>query len=168
MSLDIAARREANKMKLLGITEETGKAVVPYTKLDATTPEVCWDIISIITRKEQIEKKGRGGSVYMAEGKNLMFPNLLETVVVGERAAAQKKKNEERKTYTRTNIETMDEMYTIRNKMIRYAVDDKEEKYVDYYSHIVETLDGYACEVIADIIMEDDEFLDRVNEARQK
>lgn len=162
--IDINKKRAENKARLLGVAVADGKNPVPYTAADATNPEVCWEIISLCTRKELIERKGKGGSTYKAEGKNLMFPDLTEVVTVGEKAVANK--NAKAKSIIRTNIQTMDEMYAIRNSMNRHAVDDVDDAYIEYFTSVVDVLDTYAQTVVADMITADPDFLARVNKAR--
>ena len=162
--IDIAQKRAQNKARLLGVVAEDGKSPIPYTVADATNPEVCWEILSLCTRKELVERKARGGKVYKAEGKNLMFPDLTEVVTVGEKAVANKKAKS--KSIIRTNIQTMDEMYSIRNSMNRHAVDDISDDYIEYFTSVVEVLDTYAQTVVADMIEADETFLDKVNKAR--
>lgn len=162
--IDINKKRAENKARLLGTPIDDGKSLIPYTVADATNPEVCWEIISLCTRKELVERKARGGKTYKAEGKNLMFPNLTETVMVGEKAILSKKSKA--KTAIRTNIQTMDEMYGIRNSMNRHAVDDVSDDYIEYFTSVVEVLDTYAQTVVADMISADPDFLAKVNKAR--
>ena len=162
--IDIAQNRAQNKASFLGVVEEDGKSPIPYTASDAFNPEVCWEIISLCTRKELVERKARGGNVYKAEGKNLMFPDLTEVITVGERAVANTKAKS--KSVIRTNIQTMDEMYSIRNSMNKHAVDDVNDAYIDYFTSVVEILDTYAQTVVADMIEADETFLDKVNKAR--
>lgn len=157
--IDLQARREANKARLLGLDTD-GKVVVPYTKADIDNPEVCWDIISLCVRPETV--KDANGKVKPT--KSLKFPELLESVVVGERKT---KGNAKKASVERTNIKTMREMYTYRNEMNRYYEDDVNDKYVEYFKSVVEILDGYAIEVVTDIISEDEDFLNRVNHARE-
>lgn len=157
--IDLQARREANKARLLGLDTD-GKVVVPYTKADIDNPEVCWDIISLCVRFDTV--KDANGKVKPT--KNLKFPELLESVVVGERKT---KGNAKKASVERTNIKTMREMYTYRNEMNRYYEDDVNDKYVEYFKSVVEILDGYAIEVVTDIISEDEDFLNRVNHARE-
>lgn len=155
---DLQARREANRKRLLGIDVD-GKAVVPYTKADIDNPEVCWDIISLCVRPETV--KDANGKVRTT--KNLKFPELLGAVVVG----ARKTKGNAKKTKVeRTNIDTMQEMYSFRNTMNRYYEDDVADKYTVYFSGVIDVLDAYAYEVVVDIITKDEDFLNRVNHAR--
>lgn len=162
--IDIQKKRAENKARLLGIDLSDDKAVIPYTASDATNAEVCWAIISLCTRKEQIEKKRKDGTTYKVEGKNLAFPDLTEIVTVGERAVA--KKDPKKQSIVRTNIQTMDEMYGIRNSMNRHAVDDVNDAYIDYFVSVVEVLDTYAQTVVADMISADPDFLNKINKAR--
>lgn len=156
--IDLQARREANKARLLGhITD--GKVVVPYTKADIDNPEVCWDIISLCVRLDTV--KDANGKVKTT--KNLKFPELLESVVVGERKT---RANAKKAKVERTNIDTMREMYTTRNAMNSHYEDDVDDKYIGYFKSVVEVLDTYAYEVVVDIITEDEDFLNRVNHAR--
>lgn len=157
--IDLQARREANKARLFG-KDIDGKAVVPYTKADIDNAEVCWDIISLCVRPETVkEANGR-----VKATKNLKFPELLGAVVVG----ARKTKGNAKKTKVeRTNIDTMREMYSFRNTMNRYYEDDVDDKYTEYFEGVVKILDGYAIEVVTDIICEDEDFLNRVNHARE-
>lgn len=155
--IDLDARREANKRRVLGYTDENSK--IPYTKADVENPEVCWDIISVCTRFETVD----GANGKKKQTKNLAFPELLEPVEVGSRKTG---KNAKREFVTRTNIQTMREMYDNRNAMNRHYVDDVDDKYTEYFKSVVEILDGYAIEVVADIIVEDEDFLNRVNKAR--
>lgn len=157
--IDLQARREENRKRLMGIDVD-GKAVVPYTKADIGNPEVCWDIISLCVRFDTV--KDANGKVKAT--KKLKFPELLESVVVGERKT---KGNAKKASVERTNIKTMREMYTYRNEMNRYYEDDVNDKYVEYFKSVVEILDGYAIEVVTDIISEDEDFLNRVNHARE-
>ena len=156
--IDLQARREANRKRLLGIDVD-GKAVVPYTKADIDNPEVCWDIISLCVRLDTV--KEANGRIKLT--KNLKFPELLEPVVVGERKT---KGNAKKAKVERTNLDTMQKMYTYRNEMNRFYEDDVNDKYVEYFKNVVEVLDGYAYEVVVDIITEDEDFLNRVNHAR--
>ena len=155
--IDLDARREANKRRLLGLEDADSK--IPFTKADVENPEVCWEIISLCTRFETVE----GANGKPKQTKNLAFPELLEPVEVGSRKTG---KTAKREFVTRTNIETMREMYKNRNAMNRHYEDDIEDKYTEYFKSVVEILDGYATEVVADIIVEDDDFLNRVNKAR--
>ncbi len=156
--IDLQARREANKARLFG-KDIDGKAVVPYTKADIGNPEVCWDIISLCVRFDTV--KEANGRVKVT--KNLKFPELLESVVVGARKT---KGNAKRDKVERTNIDTMREMYSVRNTMNRYYEDDVNDKYTEYFENVVDVLDTYAIEVVTDIICEDEDFLNRVNHAR--
>lgn len=155
--IDLAARREANKRRLLGLEDESK---IPFTKADVENPEVCWEIISLCTRFATV--KGANGKP--KQTKNLAYPELLEPVEVGNHST--KSKNAKRENITRTNLETMREMYTNRNAMNRHFEDDIDDKYTDYFKSVVEVLDGYANQVVADIIVEDEDFLNRVNKAR--
>ena len=157
--IDLQARREANKARLLG-KDANGKAVVPYTKADIANPEVCWDIISLCVRFDTV--KDANGKVKPT--KKLKFPELLEPVVVGERKTVG---NAKKAKVERTNIGTMREMFQTRNTMNRYYEDDVNDKYTDYFKSVVEVLDGYAIEVVTDIISKDEDFLNRVNHARE-
>ncbi len=157
--IDLQARREENKKRLRGIDVD-GKAVVPYTKADIDNPEVCWDIISLCVRLDTV--KEANGRIKLT--KKLKFPELLDTVVVGERKT--KGNNAKRDKVERTNIDTMREMYTYRNAMNSHYEDDVDDKYIGYFKSVVEVLDAYAYEVVVDIITEDDDFLNRVNHAR--
>lgn len=157
--IDLQARREANKARLLG-KDVDDKAVVPYTKADIDNPEVCWDIISLCVRPETVQDaKGK-----IRVTKNLKFPELLEPVVVGERKT---KANAKKAKVERTNLKTMREMYSFRNTMNGYYEDDVDDKYTEYFRSVVQILDGYANEVVTDIITEDEDFLNRVNHARE-
>lgn len=156
--IDLQARREENRKRLMGIDVD-GKAVVPYTKADIGNPEVCWDIISLCVRLDTV--KEANGRVKVT--KNLKFPELLESVVVGARKT---KGNAKRDKVERTNIDTMREMYSVRNTMNRYYEDDVNDKYTEYFENVVDVLDTYAIEVVTDIICEDEDFLNRVNHAR--
>lgn len=156
--IDLAARREANKRRLLGLADENSK--IPFTKADVENPEVCWEIISLCTRFATVE----GANGKKKPSKNLAFPELLEPVEVGNHST--KSKNAKRENITRTNLETMREMYTNRNTMNRHYEDDIDDKYTEYFKSVVEILDGYATQVVTDIIVEDEDFLNRVNKAR--
>ena len=162
--IDIAKKRAMNKARLLGVDVNDDKAKIPYTAADAMNSEVCWEIISLCTRKELIEKTRKDGTTYKVEGKNLAFPELTEIVTVGEMAVANKKAKS--KSIIRTNIQTMDEMYSIRNSMNKHAVDDLNDEYIDYFTSVVEVLDSYAETVVADMIDADPDFLNKVNKAR--
>lgn len=156
--IDLAARREANKRRLLGIENESGKT--PYTKTDVgENPEICWDIISLCIRKAtETTEDGK-----TKQTKKLKFPELLEPVEVGSRRTG---KNAKKTNVTRTNLSTMEEMYKTRNSMNRHYEDDIDDKYVDYFKSVVEVLDAYAMEVVIDIVTNDGDFLNRVNAAR--
>lgn len=156
--IDLQARREENRKRLMGIDVD-GKAVVPYTKADIGNPEVCWDIISLCVRFDTV--KYDNGKVKAT--KKLKFPELLEPVVVGARKT---KGTAKRDKVERTNIDTMREMYSFRNAMNRYYEDDVADKYTEYFENVVDVLDTYAIEVVTDIICEDEDFLNRVNHAR--
>ena len=155
--IDLAARREANKRRLLGLADENSK--IPYTKADVENPEVCWKIISLCTRFATVE----GANGKKRPTKNLAFPELLEPVEVGNRKTG---KNAKRENITRTNLDTMREMYSYRNAMNHHYEDDIDDKYIEYFKSVVEVLDGYANQVVADIVVEDEDFLNRVNKAR--
>lgn len=163
--IDLQKKREENKARLLGQTVDEGKVVVPYTKEDViANPETCWDIISLVTRKKVVENEGKDGKVRRIQTKELAHPELLDEVVVGGRKTTTK--GAKRKVVTRSNIKTMDEMYGIRNKMNGYAINDNDDEYVEYFTSVVEVLDGYAQQVLTDILDEDEDFLNRVNKAR--
>ena len=94
---------------MLGTDSEKGKAVVPYTANDiANSNDVCWDIISLIVRKESVKTQGKDGKGYTKQTKNRKFPELLTETVVGERATSKTAKADK---VLRTNLATMEEMY---------------------------------------------------------
>ena len=163
--LDLEQIRKANQAALLGTAADATSKKKAYTKEDvATNQDVVWDIISLCVRKETVEKTNkRTGATYPAQGKNLAFPELTETVTVGKRKTG---KNAEKDIVVRTNIETMREMYETRNSMIRHYQDDIDEKYLNHFASIVEVLDSYALSVVTEMIAADEEFLARVNKAR--
>lgn len=164
MALDLDAIRKRNQARLLGTDSKEGKGVVPYTASDiATSNDVCWDIISLIVRKESVKTQGKDGKEYTKQTKNRKFPELLTETVVGERATSKTAKADK---VLRTNLATMEEMYQMRNKMIRFYQDDTDDSYIAFFKNVIETLNGYAQTVITDICASDADFLDKVNKAR--
>lgn len=162
--IDLKAKREANKKRLLGINEEDGKAVIPYTKADILEDaDKCWDIISTVCRKKVTTVTSKNGKVSSRKSNELAFPDLVKEVIVGERATTKQAKAD---TVNRTNFKTMEEMRDTRNAMIRHYQDDTSESYIEYFSSVIEVLDGYAMQVVADIAANDDKFLDNLNKAR--
>ena len=158
--IDLEKRREQNRRRLMGLDANADSSVVPITRADVQEPEKAWEIISLCVRcGTTTDKNGKTRA-----SKNLKFPELLESKVVGERATTTK--NAKKNTITRTNIETMREMFQTRNAMSRHYEDDIDDKYVEYFKDVVEVLDTYAIEVVTDIIVEDEDFLNRVNKAR--
>jgi hypothetical protein len=155
--IDLQAKREENRRKLLGLeADSTKSAVAPYTKADLVDAEVCWDIISMCVRLVSKETTSSNGRKYVRQTKELVYPDLVEQVVVGETPKR-----------SRTNIDTMREMMQFRNKMQRFVVDDKQDSYTEYFESVLEVLDAYAQQVVMDMA-EDAGFLDRVNAAREK
>jgi GTP:adenosylcobinamide-phosphate guanylyltransferase len=148
--IDLKAKREANKARLLGLNPESKKA--PYTKADCIEPEVCWEIISIVVRKGEKQN-------------TLAYPELFEVVTVGEKKAVKTAKKD---VIVRTNIKTMQEMFKIRNSMNKHAIDDVNDDYIEYFKSVVEVLDTYATTVVADMIDAKPSFLDDVNAIRCK
>lgn len=162
--IDLKAKREANKKRLLGIEEDDSKAVLPYTANDILDDaEKCWDIISIICRKKMTPVKGKDGETSSRKSKEPAFPELVKEEIVGERATTKQAKAD---TVTRTNFKTMEEMRDMRNAMTRHYQDDTSEKYIEYFSSVIEIIDGYAMQVVADIASNDGEFLDKLNKIR--
>lgn len=151
--IDLAAKREENKRRLLGLD---GKQISPYTKSDVVSePEVCWDIISLAIRKKTIEAESKNGKNYKRQVNERMYPELLDEQTVGERAVR-----------SRSNLKTMEEMYQIRNAMNKHYADDIDEAYIDYFKSVVEVLDGYALQVVSDMVEADAELLNKVNKIR--
>lgn len=162
--IDLKAKREANKKRLLGISEVDGKVVIPYTTADVLDDAAkCWEIISIVIRKKTNKGTDKNGKPYTRPSKELAFPDLITEEVVGERATSKQAKSN---TVTRTNYKTMEEMYGIRNAMVRHYADDTNDNYIEYFGSVVEVLDGYAQQVVADMVDADSSFLDKVNKAR--
>lgn len=160
--IDLAKRRAENQARLMGITN-TSNEVVMITKEDiARDPEKAWHIISLATKKEMIDsdKLTTKGKVRRVQGKNLAYPNLIASVNVGE-TAAKSKKAEDR---SRTNIETMRYMYSVRNKMGSFYESDSSEDFLDYFTSIIEVLDTYAQEVVSLAIDADPDLLAKVYE----
>lgn len=162
--IDLKAKREANKKRLLGIDEKDGKAVVPYTTTDVLDDaEKCWDIISIICRKKIISVTSKAGKQSTRKSNEPAFPDLIKEEIVGERATTKQAKTD---TVTRSNFKTMEEMYNTRNAMMRHYQDDTSDSYIEYFGSVIEVLDGYAMQVVADIAANDDAFLGKINNVR--
>lgn len=160
--IDLKKLREENKRRLLGINED---AKAPYTKRDiADNPEACWDIISMVCRKKTTEVKSKTGRLSVRKTNEFAFPELTDVKVVGVRGT--KTKSAKNDTVDRTNIDTMEEMYQIRNAMNRHSIDDVDDTYIEFFTSVVEVLDGYAIKVVGDMVASDEEFLDKVNKAR--
>lgn len=158
--LDLKAKREANMRRLMGEDEKTAR---PYTIESLTDNEVCWDIVSIVCRKKTVEVK-RGDKSYMRQTNELAYPELGVKEIVGSRKTQGDKRKKE--YVTRTNIDTMEEMYQFRNAMVRHYSDDKDESYLEYFESLLEVLDTYANQVCIDMIEKDETLLGKINKIR--
>lgn len=161
--IDLHEARRKNLMRLRG--EDDGEFIA-YTKESVgNSPEQCWDIISIVTRKATQEVTKKDGSTYTKQStKELAYPDLVEVQEVGIRKTG---KNAKKELVIRTNIDTMREMYETRNAMNRHYTDDVDERYIEYFKSVIEVLDGYALHVVTDMIEADGEFLDKINNVRK-
>ena len=160
--IDLQEARRKNLMRLSG---EDGEFIA-YTKESVGNSSAqCWDIISIVTRKATQEVTKKDGSTYTKQAtKDLAYPDLVEVQEVGKKKAGKTAKKE---LIIRTNIETMREMYKTRNAMNRHYIDDVNDGYIEYFKSVVEVLDGYALQVVTDMIEADGEFLDKINNVRK-
>lgn len=161
--IDLEAKRQENLARLIGKDIPTSSKM-PYTLEDLQNADVCWDIISMCVRKKTEDYTSSKGKPMKRATKERAYPQLVKEENVARTASKSKEK-----VYKRTNLTTMEEMYKIRNKMNKFYIGEPDgSTYYDYFKNVVETLDGYALQVITDIITNDDDFLKRVNEVRCK
>ena len=160
--IDLQEARRKNLMRLRG--EDDG-GFIAYTKESiGNSPEQCWDIISIVTRKATQEVTKKDGSTYTKQVNELAYPDLVEVQEVGKKKTGKTAKKD---VVIRTNIQTMREMYETRNAMNRNYTDYLNDGYIEYFKSVVEVLDGYALQVVTDMIEADGEFLDKINNVRK-
>ena len=160
--IDLQKMRAANYARLHGEVDEDS-SVVPYTKTDLQDAEVCWKIISLSVRPKMVEATSKNGTTYSKATKDLQFPELMDAVVVGQKKTTAGSKKD---IVERTNIDTMRDMYEIRNKMNKFFIQESEDKYTEFFGSVVEVMDAYAQTVVVDCMEADPEFLDKVNAAR--
>lgn len=161
--IDLEAKRQENLARLIG-KEIPTPSKTPYVIEDLKNADVCWDIISMCVRKKTEEYTSSNGKPMKRATKERVYPQLVKEENVASTASKSKEK-----VYKRTNLTTMEEMFKFRNKMNKFYIGEPDgSTYYDYFKNVVETLDGYALQVITDIITNDADFLKRVNEIRCK
>ena len=161
--IDLEAKRQENLARLIG-KEIPTPSNTPYVIEDLKNADVCWDIISMCVRKKTEEYTSSNGKPMKRATKERAYPQLVKEENVASTASKSKEK-----VYKRTNLTTMEEMFKFRNKMNKFYICEPDGiTYYDYFKNVVETLDGYALQVITDIITNDADFLKRVNEIRCK
>ena len=155
--LDLEKLRAENRARLLGQTQAPADKVARITKEQlAEDPEAAWHIISLAT-KPKTEKLDNGRTKTLKERQ---YPQLAESVTVGEIQA----KKRGAKNDGRTNIETMREMYSIRNKVNRFVIGEESDKYAEFFMSIVEMLDAYAMTAAVDLLEANPNLLQQVYE----
>ena len=162
MLYDLESARKANQERLLGIKKTDTE---PITKeMIFENQRYCWEIISIVIAKETEQFTDNDGKVKTRTLNKLRYPDLVESINVGER-----KRNKYGKTVqTRTNISTMRNIYSMRTKLSAYYEDDisNDDDYTKYFQSAVSALDGYALQCVCDMISDDDKFLTKINQIR--
>lgn len=161
--IDLDKLREENKRRLLGLDVDENEKV-PRTRSDFLDAEVCWEAISYMCRKKVVEKTRKDGKTYKAASKELAYPELTTVTTVGSRKTKTDKAKKD--LIERSNIDTMEEMYQMRNAMNAHYQDDVNDKYVGFFKSVVEVIDQYAVTVCADIIAQDPDFIAKLNIAR--
>lgn len=142
--MDIEKRRKENIARLLGKPEQEIASKRITNESVTNNPDEAWEVISIVTKKDK--------NAYR-------YADTFKEEIVGTIASKGKGKNIER-----TNLQTMRDMYSIRNKIVKFATADVSDKYFEYYTGLLEVIDGYALDVVADMYEADSNMFDKVNE----
>lgn len=138
------------------------KEILPWTVDEIImSAEKCWEVITLCTRKKTVETVGKNGKTYTRPSNELQYP-IYHTAVVGEGATAKGKQLE------RNNLDTMRELYQMRNKVAKLYADENSETYMEIYHSLGEALDVYATQVVSDELQYQEGFLDKLNEARKQ
>ena len=161
--IDLAKKRAENLARLTGASIEEGSSVKKITLEELVdNPDNAWHIISLATKKEMVDGNTLTpkGKIRRVQGKNLAYPDLLESLNVG--GVVRKGKNKGVKT--RTNLETMRYMYSVHNKIRDFYLGESNDEVAEYFSDMIELLDSYATTVVALAIKNDPDLLDKVYE----
>lgn len=161
--------RERNLRRLQG-KEGTAKVFIPWTAEEiVSSAELCWEVISLVTRKKVIEVTGKNGNTYKKESNELQYP-IYHAAIVGEQSvlATNENKKKERVKVERDNLTTMRELYQMRTKIGKLYGNETSDTYADIYKTIGNALDGYANQVVSDELTYQEGFLDKLNEARKQ
>ena len=161
--IDLAKKRAENLARLTGAKVEEGSSVKKITLQELVDePENAWHVISLATKKEMVDGKTTStGKIRRVQGKNLAYPDLLESINVG----GVERRGKNKGTFKmRTNLDTMRYMYSVHNKMRDFYLGESNDEIAEYFSTMIEVLDSYATTVVTLAIDSDPDLLDKVYE----